>query len=77
MTTFSSYCSFMMMDGGVFRVTSTRWRAFEAQRNAPAPDDVDGVAVTSRTRMGFEKPVVMWEVDVNTSAADGLGPLGG
>ena len=63
-------CGRLWVNGREPHVTSTRWRAFEAQRNAPAPD-LDGVAVTSRTRMGFEKPVVMWEVDVNTSTADG------
>jgi hypothetical protein len=58
-------CGALRVDGEVPELQTTQWRAYQAQRSARPT--ASGVTCTSRVRMAFEQPAVLWELDLNVS----------
>ena len=58
-------CGSLRVDGEVPVLQTTQWRAYQAQRRAHPT--ASGVMVTSRLRLAFEQPAVLWELDFNAS----------
>ena len=66
-------CGRVWIDGVEPRVASTRWLPYEARRSAECTSG--GVSASSQLRMQFERPLVMWELQLNmTAAGDGDAP---
>ena len=61
----SSLCA-LRVDGEQLPPARHRWRAYEASRQATS---AKGVRVTVDTRLGFEVPVVLWQLSLQATRA--------